>query len=44
MKIRLALVCLQLGNVVAENWRGKKRGELFQQKKKFPIPVVAKKS
>jgi hypothetical protein len=38
------LLCLQLGDVVAENWRGKKRGELFQQKKKFPIPVVVKKS
>ena len=38
------LLCLQLGDVVAENWRGKKRGDLFQQKKKFPIPVVVKKS
>ena len=37
------LLCLQLGDVIAENWRGKKRTELFQQKKKFPIPVVAKK-
>lgn len=37
------LLCLQLGDVVAENWRGKKRTELFQQKKKFPIPVVVKK-
>ncbi len=34
------LLCLQLGDVIAENWRGKKRTELFQQKKKFPIPVV----
>lgn len=38
------LLCLQLGDVIAENWRGKKRMELFQQKKKFPIPVVVKKS
>ena len=37
------LLCLQLGDVVAENWRGKKRGEVFPQKKKFPIPVVGKK-
>jgi hypothetical protein len=36
------LLCLQLGDVVAENWRGKKRSKLFQQKKKFPIPVVVK--
>jgi len=36
------LLCLQLGDVVAENWRGKKRSNLFQQKKKFPIPVVVK--
>jgi hypothetical protein len=38
------LLCLQLGDVVAENWRGKKRSKLFQQNKKFPIPVVVKKS
>ncbi|HEX5337000.1 MAG TPA: hypothetical protein VFW53_01030 [Gallionella sp.] len=38
------LLCLQLGDVVAEHWRGKQRSELFQQKKKFPIPVVVKKS
>ena len=38
------LLCLQLGDVVAEYWRGKQRSELFQQKKKFPIPVVVKKS
>lgn len=37
------LLCLQLGDVVAENWRGKKRGDLFRQRKKFPIPVVTKK-
>lgn len=34
------LLCLQLGDVIAENWRGKKRGSMFQQNKKFPIPVV----
>lgn len=36
------LLCLQLGDVVAENWRGKKRSELFK-KKPFPIPVITKK-
>ena len=36
------LLCLQLGDVVAENWRGKKRNQVFRQKKKFPIPVVVK--
>jgi hypothetical protein len=39
-----SLLCLQLGDVIAENWRGKKRMALFQQKKKFPIPVVTKKN
>lgn len=38
------LLCLQLGDVLAENWRGKQRGTLFRQKKKFPIPVVVKKN
>jgi hypothetical protein len=38
----LGLLCLQLGDVVAENWRGKARGEVFK-KKAFPIPVVTKK-
>ena len=38
------LLCLQLGDVIAENWRGKQRGEMFRQKKKFPIPVVVKKN
>lgn len=38
------LLCLQLGDVIAEHWRGKQRSELFKQKKKFPIPVVVKKS
>ncbi len=36
------LLCLQLGDVVAEQWRGKKRAEVFK-KKPFPIPVVVKK-
>ncbi len=40
--IIFGLTCMQLADVVAENWRGKKRSELFQQKKKFPIPVVVK--
>ena len=36
------LLCLQLSDVIAENWRGKKRAGLFQQKKKFPIPVIVR--
>jgi hypothetical protein len=36
------LLCLQIGDVVAENWRGKPRNEVFK-KKPFPIPVVTKK-
>jgi hypothetical protein len=31
------LMCLQLGDIIAENWRGKQRPG---KKKKFPIPVV----
>jgi hypothetical protein len=42
--ILFGLLCLQLGDVIAEYWRGKQRSELFRQKKKFPIPVVVKKS
>ena len=38
------LLCLQLGDVIAENWRGKQRGEMLRQKKKFPIPVVVRKN
>ncbi|MEO8331047.1 MAG: hypothetical protein ABI479_01325 [Gallionella sp.] len=38
------MLCLQLGDVIAENWRGKQRGTMFRQKKKFPIPVVTKKN
>jgi len=36
------LLCLQLGDVIAENWRGKKRTGPFQQNKKFPIPVIVR--
>lgn len=35
------LLCLQLGDVIAENWRGKQRAQVFK-KKPFPIPVVKK--
>jgi len=38
----LGLLCLQLGDVIAENWRGKTRAQVFK-KKAFPIPVVVKK-
>jgi hypothetical protein len=37
-----SLICLQLGDVIAEAWRGKTRAEVFK-KKSFPIPVVVKK-
>jgi hypothetical protein len=36
------LLCLQVGDLVAENWRGKPRGEIFKRKP-FPIPIVTKK-
>jgi hypothetical protein len=36
------LFVLQLGDLVAEHWRGKPRGEVFKRKS-FPIPVVTKK-
>ncbi len=36
------LICLQVGDIVAENWRGKPRGEIFKRKP-FPIPIVTKK-
>ena len=36
------LLCLQVSDVVAENWRGKKRADIFK-KKPFPIPIVTKK-
>ncbi|MDZ4201725.1 MAG: hypothetical protein U1C96_06215 [Gallionella sp.] len=35
------LLCVQLGDVVAEQWRGKTRAQLLK-KKPFPIPVVTK--
>ncbi|OGS82291.1 MAG: hypothetical protein A2061_01775 [Gallionellales bacterium GWA2_59_43] len=35
------LLCLQLGDVIAEQWRGKTRAQVFK-KKPFPIPVVKK--
>ncbi len=35
------LLCLQLGDVIAEQWRGKKRAQVFK-KKPFPIPVITK--
>lgn len=35
------LLCLQLGDVIAEFWRGKSRGEVFKRKP-FPIPVIKK--
>ncbi len=38
------LLCLQLGDVIAEQWRGKSRTAMYSQKKKFQIPVVVKKS
>lgn len=36
------VLCLQISDVVAEHWRGKKRAEVFK-KKPFPIPIVTKK-
>jgi hypothetical protein len=36
------LLCLQVGDVISEHWRGKKRADVFK-KKPFPIPVVSKK-
>jgi hypothetical protein len=38
------LLCLQLGDVISENWRGKPRASNFLQRKKFPVPVVVKKN
>lgn len=37
------LLCLQLGDVIAENWRGTTRAEQFQKKHRFPIPVITRK-
>jgi hypothetical protein len=36
------LLCLQVSDVVAENWRGKKRADV-SRKKPFPIPIVTRK-
>lgn len=36
------LLCLQVSDVVAENWRGRKRADIFK-KKPFPIPIVTRK-
>lgn len=36
------LLCLQVSDVVAENWRGKKRADA-SKKKPFPIPIVTRK-
>jgi hypothetical protein len=36
------LLCLQIGDVVAEHWRGKPRSEIYP-KKPFPISVVTRK-
>lgn len=36
------LLALQLGDVIAESWRGKSRGEIFKRKP-FPIPVTSRK-
>lgn len=41
--LMFGLLCMQLADVLAENWRGKKRSDLYP-KKKFPIPVVVKKN
>lgn len=41
---QFGLLCLQLGDVIAENWRGKNRNELLKQKKEFPIPVIVRKN
>lgn len=38
------LLCLQLGDVIAENWRGTTRGEQLKKHNKFPIPVITRKS
>jgi hypothetical protein len=40
--VLFGLLCLQLGDVIAEFWRGKTRATVLK-KKPFPIPVVVKK-
>jgi hypothetical protein len=39
----LGLICLQLGDIIANAWHGKRRSDLYPQKGKFPIPIVVKK-
>jgi hypothetical protein len=36
------LLCIQITDVIAEKYRGKKRTDLYLKKKKFPIPIVVK--
>lgn len=36
------LLCLQLGDIMAEPWRGKKRSEIFRRKS-FSFQVAARK-
>jgi len=38
------MLCLQLGDLISEHWRGKQRGTMFRQKKKFPVPIVVRKN
>jgi len=38
------LLCMQLGDIVAEKWRGTTRGEQFRKNSKFPIPVISRKN
>lgn len=42
--ILFGLLSLQLGDVIAEHWRGTQRPAPIQSRKKFPIPVVVKKT
>ena len=36
------LLCMQLADMMEEEWRSKKHGDLFPPKKNFPVPVVVK--
>ena len=38
------LLCMQLGDIVAEKWRGTTRGKQFRKNSKFPIPVISRKN
>lgn len=42
--VLFGLLSLQLGDVIAEHWRGIQRTVPVQPRKKFPIPVVVKKN